>query len=307
MARDQVTASRREWWIATSMAIQRIIIERMIQTQGVHNEENVRRVYYLSLEYLMGRLWPIICSLRHPQQTQRSSRNSATLEETREEEVRHGPRQRRPRPPRRLLPRFPGHPRTPRLSATASATSSASSGRNSATATRSRTPDNWLRYGNPWEIERPESQVEVHFGGRVETHRRSRRQPVPAGSITQPSWACPTTSPSPATATTPSTTCACGRRASTEDFDLDVFNNGDYVKAYERKTLTENITKVLYPNDNIEQGKELRLMQQYFFVACSLHDIVRRFQGRQRTGITLSPTRSPSSSTTPIPPWPSPN
>ncbi|MFM8458822.1 MAG: glycogen phosphorylase, partial [Chthoniobacterales bacterium] len=57
LARDSVTASRREWWIATSMAIQRIIISRMMKTLAVHNEGNVRRVYYLSMEFLMGRLF----------------------------------------------------------------------------------------------------------------------------------------------------------------------------------------------------------------------------------------------------------
>ena len=65
---------------------------------------------------------------------------------------------------------------------------------------------------------------------------------------------------------------------STEDFNLEFFNNGDYIKAYESKTLTENITSVLYPNDNIEKGKELRFKQQYFFVSCSIQDIIRRFK-----------------------------
>src|SRR5262249_54363372 len=68
------------------------------------------------------------------------------------------------------------------------------------------------------------------------------------------------------------------RAKASEEFDLDLFNAGDYVRAVEDKTSSENISKVLYPQDHSPQGKELRLRQQYFFVACSLHDILRRYR-----------------------------
>jgi starch phosphorylase len=138
-------------------------------------------------------------------------------------------------------------------------------------------PDNWLRFGNPWEIERPESQFEVHFGGRVqmeEQNGRLRARWVDYETV----LGIPYDIPIPGYGNRTVNNLRLWEAKSTEDFNLTFFNNGDYMKAYEAKTLTENITKVLYPNDNIEQGRELRFKQQYFFVACSLHDIVRRFK-----------------------------
>ena len=138
-------------------------------------------------------------------------------------------------------------------------------------------PDNWLRYGNPWEIERPESQFEVHFGGRVEMEDRNGRI-VARWVDYETVLGIPYDNPIPGYGNHTVNNLRLWAAKSTEDFNLTFFNNGDYMKAYEAKTLTENITKVLYPNDNIEQGRELRFKQQYFFIACSLHDIVRRFK-----------------------------
>ena len=138
-------------------------------------------------------------------------------------------------------------------------------------------PDNWLRYGNPWEIERPESQFEVHFGGRVameEINGRLFARWIDYDTV----LGIPYDIPIPGYGNRTVNNLRLWEAKSTEEFNLTFFNNGDYMKAYEAKTLTENITKVLYPNDNIEQGRELRFKQQYFFVACSLHDILRRFK-----------------------------
>jgi len=138
-------------------------------------------------------------------------------------------------------------------------------------------PDNWLRYGNPWEIERPESQFEVHFGGRVvkdEINGKACNRWLDYETV----LGIPYDYPIPGYGNNTVNNLRLWEAKSTEDFNLTFFNNGDYMKAYESKTLTENITKVLYPNDNIEQGRELRFKQQYFFVACSLHDILRRFK-----------------------------
>ena len=138
-------------------------------------------------------------------------------------------------------------------------------------------PDNWLRFGNPWEIERPESQFEVHFGGRVimeEVHGRLRARWLDYETV----LGIPFDLPIPGYGNQTVNNLRLWAAKSTEEFNLTFFNTGDYMKAYEAKTLTENITKVLYPNDNIEQGRELRFKQQYFFIACSLHDIIRRFK-----------------------------
>lgn len=138
-------------------------------------------------------------------------------------------------------------------------------------------PDHWLRFGNPWELERPESQFEVHFGGRVEIEDRQgrlRARWVDYETV----LGIPYDYPIPGYGNNTVNNLRLWAAKSTEEFNLTFFNTGDYIKAYEAKNLTENITKVLYPNDNIEQGRELRFKQQYFFVACSLHDIVRRFK-----------------------------
>jgi glycogen phosphorylase len=138
-------------------------------------------------------------------------------------------------------------------------------------------PDNWLRFGNPWEIERPEAQFEVHFGGRVikdEINGKVCARWLDYETV----LGIPYDLPIPGYGNNTVNNLRLWEAKSTEDFNLTFFNNGDYMKAYESKTLTENITKVLYPNDNIEQGRELRFKQQYFFVACSLHDILRRFK-----------------------------
>ncbi|MBR4252901.1 MAG: glycogen/starch/alpha-glucan phosphorylase, partial [Kiritimatiellae bacterium] len=138
-------------------------------------------------------------------------------------------------------------------------------------------PDNWLRFGNPWEIERPEAQFEVHFGGRVdlsEENGRIRARWLDCETV----LGIPYDNPIPGYGNGTVNNLRLWTAKSTEAFNLEFFNNGDYIKAYESKTLTENITSVLYPNDNIEKGKELRFKQQYFFVSCSIQDIIRRFK-----------------------------
>ena len=103
-----------------------------------------------------------------------------------------------------------------------------------------------------------------------------------------------------------------GARA-VQEFDLDEFNEGDYIGAIEARARSENISRVLYPNDNVFVGKELRLAQEYFFVSATLQDIIRRYKKRYEMfdasrgsgPSTASPRRSRSSSTTRIPPWPS--
>ncbi|NLF25404.1 MAG: glycogen/starch/alpha-glucan phosphorylase [Deltaproteobacteria bacterium] len=135
-------------------------------------------------------------------------------------------------------------------------------------------PDRWLLYGNPWEFPRPRYTVEVKFGGRTESYeingrRRTRWMPlwkvigVPFDTLV----------PGYHTATV-NTLCLWSAKAS-DEFDFAVFDSGDYTRAVAGKNLSENITKVLYPNDNTPQGRELRLQQQYFFVSCALQDVIR--------------------------------
>ncbi len=138
-------------------------------------------------------------------------------------------------------------------------------------------PDNWLRFGNPWEIARPDYMVEVKFGGHTETQ-------VEADGHTLVRWlpgvtvyGTPYDTPVPGYDNNTVNTLRLWSARAGQDFDFHIFNAGDYTQAVAAKTFSENISKVLYPNDNTLQGKELRLQQQYFFVACSLQDIVRLY------------------------------
>ncbi|MBI2570926.1 MAG: glycogen/starch/alpha-glucan phosphorylase [Candidatus Schekmanbacteria bacterium] len=137
-------------------------------------------------------------------------------------------------------------------------------------------PDEWLRAGNPWEIERPEYTIEVNFGGHVE-HRVDRGKFVAHWVPTDSVLGVPYDTPIAGYGTYTVNTMRLWQARSSEQFDLSLFNHGDYIRAVEEKNLTENISKVLYPNDEIRQGKELRLKQEYFFVACALRDIIRRY------------------------------
>ncbi len=139
-------------------------------------------------------------------------------------------------------------------------------------------PDNWLRYMYPWEVERAHIRIPIQFGGHVvmESDGTGRIKPRWIGSETV--IGVPFDYPIVGYRNGTINTLRLWSARAVEDFDLQFFNNGEYVRAYEKRISSEYITKVLYPNDNIEQGKELRLKQQYFFIACSLHDIIRRYK-----------------------------
>jgi len=147
-------------------------------------------------------------------------------------------------------------------------------------------PDNWLRDGNPWEVIRPDVVYPVQFGGEVQVIRdHGRDQFKWSGSeIVQGiaydtpiiGYGCKTVN-----------TLRLWSAKSPEEFNFHEFNDGDYTEAVRSKISAENLSQVLYPNDTLYMGKELRLKQQYFFVACSLADIVRRFKREKQNWSTF--------------------
>ena len=139
-------------------------------------------------------------------------------------------------------------------------------------------PDEWLTRGNPWEIKRPENTVSVPFGGRVE-HSTDEDGTFHARWVEDYRiLGVPYDTPVAGYGTATVNTLRLWSAQASEQFDLAVFNDGDYRRAVESKALHESISKVLYPKDTSEEGRELRLKQQYFFVACSIHDIIRRYR-----------------------------
>src|SRR4051812_24449536 len=138
--------------------------------------------------------------------------------------------------------------------------------------------DKWLRFGNPWEVARPEWAVEVKLGGYTERfaddHGRVRVRWAPRKIVNGVPYDTPILGYRVNTANT----LRLWKAEAPESFDFSIFNRGDYYGAVNQKVVSENLSKVLYPNDEAAEGKELRLEQQYFFVCCSLQDMLRILQ-----------------------------
>ena len=138
-------------------------------------------------------------------------------------------------------------------------------------------PDNWLRNGNPWEIARPDLIYIVNFGGEVQVINENGRDNfkwINTEKVMGMAYDMPIIGYGGKSVNT----LRLWSAKAVEDFRFDEFNDGDYTEAVREKVTAENISQVLYPNDTQYMGKVLRLKQQYFFVACSLADIIRRFK-----------------------------
>jgi starch phosphorylase len=138
-------------------------------------------------------------------------------------------------------------------------------------------PDNWLRHGNPWEIAAPEKSIRVKFFGHVDVINERNGQQYRQWNNTQDVLAVPYDMPIPGYQNGIVNTLRLWKSEATDEFDLDEFNAGSYTEAVARKNLAEQITMVLYPNDSSENGKELRLRQQYFLSSASLQDTVNSY------------------------------
>jgi glycogen phosphorylase len=140
-------------------------------------------------------------------------------------------------------------------------------------------PDNWLRYPNPWEIARPERLYVVRFGGHVQAEQHAGQSTF-RWVDTENVMAMAYDTPVPGYRNDVVNSLRLWSAKATREFDIGTFNRGDYVAAVHDKTASENLAKVLYPNDQIAQGRELRLRQEYFFVSATLQDAIRRHLSR---------------------------
>jgi starch phosphorylase len=279
LARDPQTASKRDWWLATSKAVQSIIIERMINTQGVHHRANTKRVYYLSLEFLMGRLFSnslysagIFEDMEHALQEM-----GLEVETLRHEEydmaLGNGGLG-------RLAACFLDSLATLDLPAIGYGIyyQYGLFKQEFHNGHQVELPDAWLNFGTPWEIVRPEHKTEIGIYGHVENVFDDRGNYVPRWVGTKKIVGLPHDIPIPGYGTETVNYLRLWESDAPQEFNFEAFNRGGYDEAVREKTVSETISKVLYPNDKTESGKELRLVQQYFFVACSLRDIFRRFR-----------------------------
>jgi starch phosphorylase len=279
LSKDQYTATMHDNFMALSLAIRDRLVERWIKTQQGYHKKNVRRVYYLSMEFLIGRLLGTnIYNLGiEKQATDALDELGLDMEVVREQEVDAGL----------------GNGGLGRLAA-CFMDSMASLGmpahgygirydygifnQKIKDGFQVELPDEWLRSGNPWEFARPEYTVKVSYYGNTQTDRDSKGKEKHKWTNTQDVLAVPYDFPVAGYKNDVVNTLRLWSARGTEEFDFEDFESGDYERAVYNKILSENISKVLYPSDERSQGKELRLKQEYFFTAASMSDILRRFK-----------------------------
>jgi glycogen phosphorylase len=147
--------------------------------------------------------------------------------------------------------------------------------------------DNWLRYGSPWEVPRPEKRYLIKFGGSVAERANAAGRLVFDWAGAEHVWAIAHDYLVPGYGNDTVNTLRLWAAVATRGFSFDYFNDGDYIRAVEDKNSSENISRVLYPNDMVEQGRLLRLKQEYFFVSATLQDAISRHKKTHMSLATL--------------------
>ncbi|MDR1760340.1 MAG: glycogen/starch/alpha-glucan phosphorylase [Fibrobacter sp.] len=279
LARDGRTATEHEKFLAIAYSVRDRLIDRWIKTQETYYDKDVKRVYYLSLEFLIGRtLGNSVLNLDvEGAVTEALEEMGLTLEELREEEVDAGLGN---GGLGRLAACFLDSMATLELPATGMGIRYEYGMFNQKIkdGQQEEHPDNWLRLPNPWEIARPANALRIPFYGYVvswqdETGKLHNRWDTKDYVI-----ALPYDTPIPGYHNNTVNNLRLWSARSADDFGLAYFNNGDYIAAVHDMEISETISKVLYPNDTSMNGKELRLKQQYFLCSASLQDIVNRFK-----------------------------
>jgi starch phosphorylase len=277
LAQDQYTATQLGRYNSLALSVRDQLIRRWLNTQQTYDNSDAKRVYYLSLEFLLGRMLGnnLINLQRFDESAQALRELGYRLEDLREVEWDAGL----------------GNGGLGRLAAcfldSFATLQLPAYGygiryeygiffQHIRDGAQVETPDNWLRYGNVWEIPRAEKIYLVQFYGRVaqsENGKGPRTEWVETDNVIAMAYDFPIPGYGNATANN----LRLWSAKSTREFDLDYFNHGDYLRAVEDRDKTETISKILYPNDNVSAGKELRLRQEYFFVSATLQDILARY------------------------------
>jgi starch phosphorylase len=284
LAKDEYSATVLDVFKSLALTVRDRLFERWVETQQGYYRQRSKRVYYLSLEFLIGRtLGNAILNLGLEASVERAMRKLGySLEEAADWEFDAGL----------------GNGGLGRLAAcfldsmATLALPAYGYGiryeygiffQRIRGGAQVETPDSWLRYGNVWEIERPEFLYPVHFYGQVNQRTDGKGVLRFEWVDTQAVMAMAYDTPVPGYRNNTVNNLRLWAAKSTREFDLDYFNHGDYEKAVSDKAHSETISKVLYPNDNVFEGRELRLKQEYFFVSATLQDILRRYgkTGRQ--------------------------
>ncbi|MDP9920442.1 starch phosphorylase [Variovorax boronicumulans] len=279
VGKDPVAASQDDWLHATALAVRDQLVERWMTTTRANYAQDLKRVYYLSMEFLIGRTFTNALLAVDLYGTVREALadfgvDMAALAE---------------REPDAAL----GNGGLGRLAA-CFLDSMATLGvpgmgygiryeygmfrQRIVDGQQVETPDYWLTRGNPWEFQRPEVNYRVRFGGHVQK-REGKNAPYGAADWvdTHDVLAVAYDTIIPGYGTQATNTLRLWSARATEEIDLSAFNRGNYMAAVESKNHSENVSRVLYPDDSTPSGRELRLHQEYFFCSASVQDLLRRY------------------------------
>ncbi len=278
LSKDQYTATDRDLYLSLALSARDRLVERWIRTQQLYYNHDVKRVYYLSAEYLMGRL--LINNLINLGIYNESKRAMDELNIDMEELAENEPDMGLGNGGLgRLASCFLDSMATLEIPAYGYGIRYEFGIFDQAIRNLGQVelPENWLKYTNPWEIARPEYSFTVKFYGKIKEiilpDGKLKTEWIDTNDLVGIAYDTPI---SGFANNTVNTLRLWSARASKE-FDLQYFQHGNYLKAVEEKNISENISKVLYPNDELFVGRELRLKQEYFFVSCSIQDIIRRY------------------------------
>lgn len=280
LAKPTVDLKARELLKPVSLAVRDCVIDRLLETEQRYRDQDVKRLYYLSMEFLMGRwLSDNLCNLRldEPCRSILKQDYSIDLDEMLEAEPDAGL----------------GNGGLGRLAACflESLATLAMPGfgygidyeygmfkQEISGGHQREKPDLWKSEGTPFYIERKQELCAIPLYGHIEHTRDSQGNRKQLWTDCKIVVGVPNDMPVAGFAGQTVNYLRLFTARSSEDFDIEIFNRGDYIRAVEQKIASENISRVLYPSDSVMSGKELRLLQEYFLVACSLKDIVRKYQ-----------------------------
>jgi len=283
LVKDKFTVTGNDAYYALSLAIRDKLVRRWLRTQQKYKEEDVKRVYYLSLEFLMGRLLGnALINLNFYDECYEILReNGYSLEDIKdfEEEMGLGNGGLG-----RLAACFLDSMATLELPAFGYGIRYEYGifDQDIENGWQVEKADNWLSYGNPWEIMRRELSFRIKFYGRsiaISKNGRLKYDWIDTEDVLAVAYDVPV----PGYNTETVNNLRLWQAKATSEFSFKDFNMGNYLYAVENKNNSENISKVLYPNDTIDKGKYLRLRQQYFFVSATLQDIIRKYKINHKT------------------------
>jgi starch phosphorylase len=279
LGKDKYSATPYDVFNAVAYAVRDRLVERWLDTQQAYYTEGPKRVYYISMEFLMGRLLDdcLINLGMHDDFVMALESLGYRFDEVCEQEQDAGL----------------GNGGLGRLAA-CFLDSMATLGvpaygygiryeygifrQRIVDGAQVELPDNWLRYRNPWELDRQEHLHPVKFYGRVIDRTLTDGRKVRSWVDTEDVMAMAYDTPIPGYRNNTVNTMRLWSAKASREFELNFFNEGNYIRAVEKKMMTENISKVLYPADNILEGKELRLKQEYFLASATVHDVLYRFK-----------------------------